>query len=642
MKSDDLYKAMGNIDDKIIKDAEEYQAEKREHPHLRAVFYGIGVAALICSFFVLSFVLLKVSGPKTDPAATADSEAETTADLQADETEKTNTPAVTSDTEIPHTDEPDTEAPDTEAEPVQKLQDKALIKLYSNVYDGFVHIKDGRLVYRNYKGLGRNPDRVSNALPGIEALNLKETMTDGEVHEIIGRIGGSVSLSDNDMFCFWDYKTDNGYTFYLTAHHTENEDKSGFIYVFDRLPLIRLKTEVIKAELKKDGIDAETEEEYEKTLSELELLYDGYKEEYCKATEDFTKIMCGYEISCYNDPDYASELINVVFSALADYAEGKRAYTDIDYDDDLNRLVNSGFILEDFVDAVNKNNKVEDILNAVNNMYDKIRIKNKSGLILKYHETSPYTERDYLINYNNRNEYSEYVRVSTRYNAVFYYKETPGKETVYSLIYIEGGTKVPTPTQIRKNTVSANEFEESTGIKLEFSYDQTLVDIMLDRIYSHSETSEMTYRLKEPVKLNRETDDANPKKIVETDCTVYVLSAGKDYGIEKSPYVKYLYKGYPYAFPEYKNNSVTSITNVSFTTDKIKICGIGVNSSYEEFESAFAPLGLTVDKIGDTYRAYDKETGLSIGIYYRTRGDGTKERTMSMTLAPMQRSVIYY
>ena len=95
MKSDDLYKAMGNIDDKIIKDAEAYQAEKREHPHLRAVFYGIGVAALICSFFVLSFVLLKVSGPRTDPATSGE---ESTVQTETETKQETETGADTDGT----------------------------------------------------------------------------------------------------------------------------------------------------------------------------------------------------------------------------------------------------------------------------------------------------------------------------------------------------------------------------------------------------------------------------------------------------------------------------------------------------------------------------------------------------------------
>ena len=84
-KNEMIYRAIGGISDDKAADAYLNTSEKQKNYRLRNVLYGIGVAALICSFFVLSSVLLKVSGPKTDPAASGEESA-----IQTD-TEKTET-----------------------------------------------------------------------------------------------------------------------------------------------------------------------------------------------------------------------------------------------------------------------------------------------------------------------------------------------------------------------------------------------------------------------------------------------------------------------------------------------------------------------------------------------------------------------
>ena len=64
-----LYKAMGNIDDNIIKETDDYQAEKKDRSRLFTALEAVAVVAVVCGFVVLSMVLTKISGPKTDPAA---------------------------------------------------------------------------------------------------------------------------------------------------------------------------------------------------------------------------------------------------------------------------------------------------------------------------------------------------------------------------------------------------------------------------------------------------------------------------------------------------------------------------------------------------------------------------------------------
>lgn len=635
-KKDLLYKAMGEIKDGMVSDAAEYEAEKRDFSRLRTALEAVAVVAVACGFVVLSVVLTKVSGPKTDPAAVGTD----TGTEQVTETEKDR--EITDNTDkAPDTEAPDTEAPDTEVTKTE--EEKFFIKLYSKAYDGFVGVKDGVLVARDYKGLHNNPYRVSKELPGSEALMLTETMKKEDVQTVIGNIAGGIDLADNDIYVFWDYELSDGKTFCLTAHFMENEDKNGFIYVFDKLPLTRLKAEILKAELKKSELSEDKKAEFEKTLSELDALYEEYSEEYCSGAAAFAKRLAGFEIPYKNDVEYASELINTVFTAMKDNMQSKREYDDLDYDDDLKRLTYEGFILQDFCDIIGKNNSAEDMIKAASDLYDKIRIKNKYSVIIKYHEVSPYIEYDYLVNYNKNDGYSEYVRISTRYNAVLYYKETPEKETVYSIMYSDGRIKNNTPEQVRKNVVSAEKFEESTGIKIDFNFDQTLVDLMLDRIYSHPETSDMTYRLKETLEYDKNYNVIT-KEVTESDCKIYCIPFVTKVSQKlESPYAAYCYNSYP-EYSGIGGDNETCIIQVSFTTDKIKICGIGLSSTYEEFEETFASLGFIVTKNGNNYRAEDKETGLSISVadvtYYNN--GGKQERVMIMNLSPMQRSVINY
>ncbi len=166
---------------------------------------------------------------------------------------------------------------------------------------------------------------------------------------------------------------------------------------------------------------------------------------------------------------------------------------------------------------------------------------------------------------------------------------------------------------------------------------------MLDRIYSHPETSDMTYRLKETLEYDKNYNVIT-KEVTESDFKIYCIPFVTKFSQKlESPYAAYCYNSYP-EYPGRGGDNETCITQVSFTTDKIKICGIGLSSTYEEFEETFASLGFIVTKNGNNYRAEDKETGLRISVADVTdyNNGGKQERVMTMNLSPMQRSVIYY
>lgn len=65
-----LYDALSGISEDKAADAYEYADAKKKNTVLRNILYGAGIAAIFCSFIVLSFVLLKISGPKNVPDET--------------------------------------------------------------------------------------------------------------------------------------------------------------------------------------------------------------------------------------------------------------------------------------------------------------------------------------------------------------------------------------------------------------------------------------------------------------------------------------------------------------------------------------------------------------------------------------------
>ncbi len=89
MKNDmKLYKAIGEADDGMVKDALESTREKNYR--LRGIIEAVACAAIVCGFVALSFVLRSVSTPKDNIAASSGDEA-ITEEAIANETEATVT-----------------------------------------------------------------------------------------------------------------------------------------------------------------------------------------------------------------------------------------------------------------------------------------------------------------------------------------------------------------------------------------------------------------------------------------------------------------------------------------------------------------------------------------------------------------------
>ncbi|MBO4868523.1 MAG: hypothetical protein J5585_02295 [Clostridia bacterium] len=107
-KKELLYRAVGGLDDKTVNDAIEYKAEKRDHSRLFAVLEGAAIVAVVCGLVALSLVLMKIAGPKTDPAASG--EEITTAEETNMESEM-----------IPDCKDPSAVSPDTEELKIDEL-----------------------------------------------------------------------------------------------------------------------------------------------------------------------------------------------------------------------------------------------------------------------------------------------------------------------------------------------------------------------------------------------------------------------------------------------------------------------------------------------------------------------------------------
>ncbi|MBQ7698856.1 MAG: hypothetical protein IJT49_00765 [Clostridia bacterium] len=100
-----LFNAVSGISEDKAADAFEYENPKKRNTVLRSVLYGAGIAAIFCSFIVLSFVLLKISGPKTLPddanAAVTGNELITEAETEIETEKETDAVIETADTVKP-------------------------------------------------------------------------------------------------------------------------------------------------------------------------------------------------------------------------------------------------------------------------------------------------------------------------------------------------------------------------------------------------------------------------------------------------------------------------------------------------------------------------------------------------------------
>ncbi len=85
-RSEILYNAMSGISEDKIADAYEYRGYNKKRAVLRAVLKGAGIVAVFCWFIALSFILIKISGPKItdDPFTASTGAADSTGDIQSE------------------------------------------------------------------------------------------------------------------------------------------------------------------------------------------------------------------------------------------------------------------------------------------------------------------------------------------------------------------------------------------------------------------------------------------------------------------------------------------------------------------------------------------------------------------------------
>ena len=295
-KNEMIYRAIGGISDDKAADAYLYTSEKQKNYRLRNVLYGIGVAALICSFFVLSFVLLKVSGPKTDPAAVGTD----TGTEQVTETE--------TETKI-----------ETETRDPSYLDDEFFKKLYDDIYK---NLEDGK-INPIYEVSVEETTVNLNDLPGVEALELKEITPVETAEKILGKY--VFSFGSGITHFIWTFKTDEEYGG-ISANRSIDEN-GNVAYEFSSESLGMFKVSVLRNALKKGGLSEGKKAEYEAMLSELSSKYVPTDEEICKLAVGLAQTYCGYEVPLIIDRDYANALSDTVLRASRDFRANKNVNT---------------------------------------------------------------------------------------------------------------------------------------------------------------------------------------------------------------------------------------------------------------------------------------------------------------------------
>ena len=238
-KNEMIYRAIGGISDDKAADAYLYTSEKQKNYRLRTVLYGIGVAALICSFFVLSSVLLKVSGPKTDPASSGEiSNTEEQTEIMYLESER-----------IPDCKDPSAVTPDTEElkidelykmEPYKDFMPVTIPNLFTNfdvyrIVPGEYKQNDGNLRYVDEEWhiyLGA-PDSNGIDTNWID-ITIKK-LDESEAENVIDADKLSVPVIENSRFLCSDPYGNRTWKLMLTYSVAFKADGCEIIYRYTKL-----------------------------------------------------------------------------------------------------------------------------------------------------------------------------------------------------------------------------------------------------------------------------------------------------------------------------------------------------------------------------------------------------------------------
>ncbi len=238
-KNEMIYRAIGGISEEKAADAYLYTSEKQKNYRLRAVFSGVGIAAIVCSFFVLSFVLLKVSGPKTDPASSGEGVSDAL----------TNTENGTASERILDQNDPSAVIPDTE-----KLKIDELYKM--EPYKDFIPVTIPNLFtnfdvdiivpgeYKQNNGKSRYVDEEWNIYIGAPDSNGKDTnwlditikkLDEKEAENVVDADKLSTSLIKNSRVLYSDPYGNRTWKLMLRYSVTFKADGCEIIYRYTKL-----------------------------------------------------------------------------------------------------------------------------------------------------------------------------------------------------------------------------------------------------------------------------------------------------------------------------------------------------------------------------------------------------------------------
>ena len=227
---------MGEIKDGMVSDAAEYEAEKRDFSRLRTALEAVAIVAVVCGFIVLSVVLTKISGPKTDPAASGEGIA--TTEQMLSESEKIldckDPGAVIPDTEKLNIDELN------EMEPYKDFIPVTIPNLFTN-FDVY-RIVPGE--YKQNNGKSRYVDEEWNIYIGAPDSNGKDTnwlditikkLDEKEAENVVDADKLSTSLIKNSRVLYSDPYGNRTWKLMLRYSVTFKADGCEIIYRYTKL-----------------------------------------------------------------------------------------------------------------------------------------------------------------------------------------------------------------------------------------------------------------------------------------------------------------------------------------------------------------------------------------------------------------------
>ena len=604
-KAKPVYDAISDIKDEYINDAMQQSAPKK-NGNFRYVLEAVACVVIVCGFVALSFVLRSVSGPVNTGVGTGETTEQETTEQETTEQETTEQ----------ETTEQKTTEQTTEADPAVVSTDTE----YATENDSTADVTYGLTVTEQIteqifeteeiEFFDVDFEQIRVTQPYCELLPLSIPISDMTLQV-------SHSPADSDSTLLYEV---------IYCHNGIESDIS------NRSSLtIRIK-KYDNSENHYHSADYNKPETYDRREN------NAFAEYALFTPRQLQKGLIAYRVT---DNDFTAYISYEDY--IVEYRYDNRGDSDFPTDEQLFQLIAGApygywYVIhpEDTQQQTGNEKKVpelQDYLYIINtgssfsNITDRVKkITENTGVRdLEFHriyDQTNYLEYDYLVNYGNK-EYSECLRFSEKYKAVFYYKEEPGKETVYSLVYKEDeGGAVPdiTPYTVRKNAVFKKEFEKNTGMEVEFDSDS--IKEYIDKIYDHPGTTQTKYRIMQYIPEEDVKDHDTLYNVEENGVSGYLVYFDNDngmfdYHINRKDHIKYTYSDFLLRFHSYfvkEGNSRPMVTKITIRNDKIKLCGIDINSSFDDFEKTFSALGFK------TKRTKNAATGKDVAVYAEIQG----------------------